>query len=377
MFGSRNFLFAAGDVPINNYGKLFTWSNNNSGQLGQNNTTFISSPVQVGAIATWTKVASGKLFSLAIKQDGTLWAWGKNNFGQLGQNNATSISSPVQIGAGTTWKSISVSQYTSFAIKTDGTMWAWGENYPFGQMGVSVRYHYSSPKQIGALTTWDSLGKPNYSSWNGAAIKTDGTMWMWGRNDFGQLGIGVGYGNNRSSPVQVLGTNWKKVQFGNIACVALKTDGTIWSWGCGYNGRLGHSTAHGVHYSSPKQIGGSTDWADISTTNESGHAVKTGGTMWAWGYNGAGRFGNDTASVNTSSPIQIGALTKWSLITASGSAAVLATKTDNTLWAWGSNTNGVLGLGNTANRSSPVQVGLLKKWVSVSVSTHSIGILSA
>ena len=200
----------------------FAWGYNGYGQLGQNNITYYSSPVQIPG-TTWSSISGGSQHSLARKTNGTLWAWGRNHRGQLGQNNTTSYSSPVQI-PGTTWSSISGGgeSLCSLATKTDGTLWVWGENQ-FGELGQNNTIRYSSPVQIPG-TTWSSVSSSSVSS---LATKTDGTLWAWGYNYFGNLGQ-----NNRvsySSPIQIPGTTWSSIDVGANHSLATKTDGTLWA----------------------------------------------------------------------------------------------------------------------------------------------------
>jgi len=179
-------------------GTLWSWGYGGNGRLGLNNTTNYSSPVQVGALTTWLEITAGYGWAAAIKTDGTIWMFGKNDRGQLGQGTVSAgISSPVQVGALTTWLKIASGAYHAMAIKTDGTLWAWGGNN-FGGLGQGNTTNYSSPVQVGALTTWDKIAGGPHASY---AIKTDGAFWSWGYNHEGQLG--VGNQTNYSSPVQV------------------------------------------------------------------------------------------------------------------------------------------------------------------------------
>jgi len=146
-------------------GTIWCWGEGGSGALGQGNTTDYSSPVQVGALTTWATIGPGSEtdqanseWSMAVKTDGTLWTWGENTKGQLGDGSTTDRSSPVQIGALTTWSSVSGGRKTSYAIKTDGTLWAWGNGEALGN-GTTTQI--SSPVQIGALTTWSKLPANN------------------------------------------------------------------------------------------------------------------------------------------------------------------------------------------------------------------------
>ena len=205
--------YLAGEWELNN--QLWSWGTNTYGRLGQNNTTEYSSPVQVPG-TTWSSI-SGAYHTLATKTDGTLWSWGQNSNGQLGQNNQTTYSSPIQI-PGTTWSSVSANiRSVSFATKTDGTLWSWGYNN-FGQLGQNNRTSYSSPIQIPG-TTW-SLVSASTGGQHSLATKTDGTLWAWGRNQFGKLGQ-----NNTtyySSPVQIPGTTWSVIFVNERRSFALK-----------------------------------------------------------------------------------------------------------------------------------------------------------
>ena len=359
--------------------ELYSWGGNVSGGLGLNDTVNRSSPVQVGALNTWETVAAMSRTSGAIKKDGTLWTWGLNGNGVLGQNTGYGVnrSSPVQVGALTTWYKLSAGSYDNnagahfLAVKTDGTMWSWGANGS-GQLGQNDTDARSSPVQVGALTEWAEVAAGVFSS---LAVKTNGTLWSWGKNEYGQLGLGSkNPGYDFSSPVQVGAlTTWSKVAMSQLTCAAIKTDGTLWMWGFGYQGQLGMDLSGGpAARSSPVQVGALTNWAAVSVTRISTFAVKTDGTMWAWGYNGQGRLGLNISSGNRSSPVQIGALTNWSKISANvrlGGAyggVCLAIKTDGTLWSWGNNIYGVLGLGDAIVRSSPAQVGSLTTWTNIS-----------
>jgi len=201
-------------------GTLWTWGYNAQGQLGKTDVVNRSSPVQVGALATWLNISAGYRFTVATKTDGTLWSWGENTYGQLGQNTdyLSSRSSPVQVGALTTWSNIACGQYFTVATKTDGTLWTWGDNSQ-GQLGQNTDYisGRSSPVQVGALTTWSKIAAGETFA---SAIKTDGTLWTWGYNNFGQLGLGNTA--NRSSPVQVGGSStWAAISGGQRNFIAL------------------------------------------------------------------------------------------------------------------------------------------------------------
>jgi alpha-tubulin suppressor-like RCC1 family protein len=348
--------------------ELYSWGRNANGQLGLGNTTDYSSPKQIGS-DNWVSLGAvqGRQVA-AIKPNGTLWTWGANAQGQLGLGNTTSYSSPKQVGSLTNWLTLSSGPYASvIAIKTDGTLWSWGRNTN-GELGLGNTTAYSSPKQVGSLTDWLKLSSGYYHT---IAVKTNGTLWTWGRNNIGQLG--QGNTTDRSSPVQVGAlTTWMQCGAGGgsvstAASAAIKTDGTLWVWGANNFGTLGLGNT--TLYSSPKQVGSLTNWAYINVGNGSMFAVKTDGTLWSWGLGGNGILGLGN-STNYSSPKQVGSLTNWLQISSTYRHA-MAIKTDGTLWGWGSNSFGRIGLGNTTSYSSPKQVGALTNWLNVAASWYS------
>jgi alpha-tubulin suppressor-like RCC1 family protein len=247
---------------------------------------------------------------MAVKTDGTLWTWGKNEKGTLGQNNTTSYSSPVQI-PGTTWKWVNYAgEDYILAIKTDGTLWRWGGN-PVGAGGDNLPgtgpARRSSPVQVPGTTWAYAAGNRNGHT---IATKTDGTLWCWGDNSKGQLGQNTNAASSysgMSSPVQVPGTTWSSEHGSKIAAAyqkvfAIKTDGTLWGWGRTVNGELGQNEGGYKDYSSPVQIPG-TNWDSISCV-EVVHATKTDGTLWSWGDQGHGK-GMLNSNVDRSSPTQV------------------------------------------------------------------------
>jgi alpha-tubulin suppressor-like RCC1 family protein len=347
--------------------QLFAWGYNNYGTLGQNDRDYRSSPVQISGDWTSFSGTSNTTNSLhGIKGDGTLWAWGRNNAsGNLGLNDIISRSSPTQVGSDATWAKVCSSNYNAMATKTDGTLWMWGDNLS-GALGLNQAHtlKISSPVQIPGTTWATGFAGRQFTM----AKKTDGTLWAWGSASYGNLAQNDK--TSRSSPVQIPGT-WNSIGIGWFGCTASKTDGTLWSWGYGNHGNLGQGQ-HNVSYSSPAQIPG-TSWNQATMNFYTALATRTDGTLLSWGYNNAGSSGllgqnqGGPTVASTSSPKQVPGTT-WNKIEV-GNSKMIATKTDGTLWTWGRNIYGSLGLGeenSPAYISSPTQIGSDSTWTSIS-----------
>jgi alpha-tubulin suppressor-like RCC1 family protein len=330
-------------------GTLWTWGLGTSGQLGNANITNRSTPVTTFAGGTnWKQVSGGFTHTAAIKTDGTLWTWGFGGNGRLGTNDTTTRSTPVTTFAGgTNWKQVSGGFHTA-AIKTDGTLWTWGFG-TFGQLGTNDITDRSTPvTTFAGGTNWKQV---SCGTLHTAAIKTDGTLWTWGLGTYGRLGTNDV--TNRSTPVTTFagGTNWKQVSGGGQHTAAIKTDGTLWTWGAGTFGQLGTNDV--TNRSTPvTTFAGGTNWKQVSGGFHTA-AIKTDGTLWTWGFGTSGQLGTNDVT-NRSTPVTTFAGgTNWKQVSG-GSGHIAAIKTDGTLWTWGFGTSGQLGTNDVTNRSTPV-----------------------
>lgn len=332
-------------IGVNN--KLYGWGatfdfNLNTSSSMQTNVT------QIGIDENWAKIDGGNRHVLLIKSNGTLWAMGWNGEGQLGDNSLLNRNTPIQVGLDNNWVAISAGQNFSLAIKNDGTLWAWGNNQN-GQLGIGTTVNQIVPVQVGNDTNWSKINasKNNFA----LAIKNDGTLWAWGRNDYGYLGLG-NY-STPNIPTQVgTNNNWLAVSSGLNHSLALKSDNTLWAWGRNAYGELGNNTT--ITSITPSQIGSENDWQYIDASYLSSKAIKFNGTLWCWGENSQGNLGDGT-STNKLIPTQIGIDSNWSGIF-SGHAHTLALKTNSEIYCWGTNNFGQLANGNTINLSSPYQI---------------------
>ena len=311
-------------------------------------------------------MAAGAYHTVAIKNDGTLWAWGLNEYGQLGNCTTTNNTYPVQVMSDV--KSVSAGYEHTVALKEDGTLWAWGRNN-FGQLGLGdggAGKERTSPKQIGVATNWVSVFA-GYA--HTLAIDNDGKFWAWGQNYYGQLGKGYAFddpsdSNAHYSPVQVgTATDWITVSVGNYHTVVLKKNGTLWAWGMNSSGQLGKGNNYivdnHIENYNPVQVGTDTDWITVFAVGSHTVAIKSNGTLWAWGSNNYGQLGKGNADPDGGgssypdnySPKQIGVATDWASVSG-GLYHTIAHKKNGTLWAWGRNNYGQLGKGNANDGSS-------------------------
>jgi alpha-tubulin suppressor-like RCC1 family protein len=351
-----------------------SWGRNQVGQLGDRTTVDKLCPVLVaGSITDWCQV-SGFNHVVAVRRNGTAWAWGCGGQGRLGSGTNTNTSSPVSVlGGFTDWCQVSAGESHSLAVRRDGTAWAWGSGGS-GRLGDGTTVAKSSPVSVlGNFTDWCQVSAGCAHS---LGVRTNGTIWSWGINGIGGLGDGTTV--NKSSPVSVVGgfTDWCQVSAGRAHSLAVRRNGTAWAWGPGSTGQLGDGTT--VNKSSPVSVlGGFTDWCQVSAGTSLDHSLglRTDGTIWSWGCNSSSQLGDGT-TVNKSSPVSVlGGFTDWCRVSAGGQHS-LAVRRNGTAWAWGNGTCGRLGLGYLGQRAVPVQVfGNYTNWCQVSAGEqHSLGI---
>jgi alpha-tubulin suppressor-like RCC1 family protein len=275
---------------IKTNGTLWGWGLSSTatspwGQVGDGTTINRSSPVQIGTLTNWSKlsnfgigVATGDnslrdSIGAAIDNVGGLYLWGSNTLGQQGNGHTidtrgiSTITSPIQIPFSTNWLNLSINESHSMAIKTDGTLWGWGANSS-GQLGLIDITTRSSPTQIGTLTNWSKIYAGINTSY---AIKTDGTLWAWGTNANGELG------NEPITPTILNIDSWSETDAGYSYTMGIKSNGTLWGWGFGASGQLGIPIPV-----SPIQLDSGTNWSKVAVYSTA-MAIKTDGSLWGWG----------------------------------------------------------------------------------------------
>jgi len=347
------------------------WGNNEYGQLGDG-TTFsqwvpevISSDGYV-MIAAGGEVSNGgdhperHEHSLVLKDNGTVWSCGYNGHGQLGLDNTSNSSTFKQAQGLTNVIAISAGGEHSLALKSDGTVWAWGLNWA-GQAGryPETYYDLTTPKCIIGLTSVKAIFTGTDSSF---FVKYDGTVWGIGNDGNGQLGDGQTR-VNRYDPIQAIGiNNIVEIAAGKFHTVALKSDGTVWAFGSNGYGQLGLGTI--IQANTPTKIPNLDNVIAISAGEYHSLALKSNGTVWAFGGNWSGQLGIGTTTKSLV-PVQTQGLTNIRIIEA-GSNSSFAINKAGQVWAWGDNYYCQFGNGSYENASSPVKAFLLPSIKSIS-----------
>jgi alpha-tubulin suppressor-like RCC1 family protein len=262
---------------------------------------------------------------------------------------------PAQVDAATTWNVPATGEDFACASRTDGTLWCWGRNFA-GRLGVGDAANRTAPTRVGVATTWSSVAA---GLTHACALRTDSTLWCWGNNGGGQLG--TGNTTSQDAPVQVTSpasTGWTSVTAGARFTCATRTGGVLYCWGENGAGQVGINSA--VNQSTPAQVSvpSTTGWSSVKAGFQHACALRSA-TLYCWGDGGGGRLGLGTVA-NHSTPQQV-AGTTWSQLSLGGDHSC-AIKSDGTLWCWGAGGNGRLGIGTTAEALSPAQVGSATTW---------------
>ena len=424
--------FAAGSIhslSIHADGSLWATGDNEYGQLGLPTSTPRSAGwVQVGTATDWVQVAAGQYHSLGLRADGTLYAWGVNFYGQLGSptNTGTDQANPTPTQVPGTYTQVAAGQYHSLGLRADGALYGWGDNYE-GQLGnpanngndtptttptqvagtytqvVAGNFHSLGLRADGSLWAWGFNGNGQLGIINGGAstatptqvagsyvrvaaggfhslgLRSDGALYAWGYNYSGQLGTTTNSGTTKSTPTptQVPGT-YTQVSAGYYYSLGLRADGALYTWGSNYSGQLGTTAKTGTDQPNPTPTQVAGTYAQVAAGHSHSLALRADGALLTWGFNGNGELGHGT-NIGTYAPNPTPTATGTALTTrstAAGSSFALAVRADGTLWAWGDNSYGQLGLPTTVSSTQqPRQVGTDRNWLMVATGdSHTLGL---
>ncbi len=333
-------------ILLNEQNYIYGFGSAQTGQLGLQSVNNVLSPAMFDSNGYWKDIFASSLRSFLLKNDGTLWATGNNIYGCLGISSSINSTNIItQIGSATNWMKIVGSPTHTVGLKEDGTLWGWGQNndYELGQGQGNNNLSQLTPIQIGTDNQWVDV---TVTAAGTLALKNDGTIW-----GCGQVGVLVNIGQNvYTTLTQGQSNNWAKISANGAFLLAQKMDGTLWGWGQNSFGQLGMGNFDGS-FAFPFQI--STDtWKDFATGLMRSYGIKSDGTLWAWGRNEEGQLGDGTFE-NRNVPTQIGTDNNWDRIYAQGNTTTVGVKTDGTVWVWGSNDFGQFGNG-TLNQGSTV-----------------------
>ena len=308
-------------------GTLWSWGNNTRGVTGQGTASGnTEEPTQVGTDTDWLQVSAGSSNAAAIKEDGTLWSWGANDFGATGLGTSTGdATTPTQVGSDDDWKQVSCGGERMMAVKDDGTLWGTGSNAGTA-LGIGFVGDVDVMTQVGTDTDWSKVSSG--LTQNGAGIKEDGKLFVWGSRN--QFVTGQGFSDGQTGdPVQLGAADWSDISVGGAPnwgyCLGIQSDGTLWSWGTNANGRTGRGTTVG-QTTTPTQVGSDDNWKSIHGGKLgdlcSSLGLKEDGTLWSWGSNNNGQTALGTSSGNTTSPAQVGSDTDWRVVDMGGTHAI-------------------------------------------------------
>ena len=345
-------------------GTLYAWGWNGSGQVGDGSGSDQHSPVAVSTTSglnSVSAISAGNQHSLALKSDGTVWAWGSDNNGELG-NGVYVSGQPTPLMVLTSKLSgvvaIAAGYEHSLTLKSDGTVWAFG-NDNYGEMGDGAAVHQQQydPVQVSQSTGLTGVVAISGGQDFSLALKNDGTVWAWGRNNYGQLGNGTTTDTNVPGQVSSL-SGVMFIAAGGEFALALKRDGTVWAWGWNSSGQVGNGTTTDQH--TPVQV--LTDTLAISAGWYHAMAIKSDLSVWVWGKNSDyGELGDGTAN-NALSPEAVPNLSgeEFKAISAGGNHCLAVRASDGVVIAWGWNLYGQLGVGSSGGyRNTPAPVNTL------------------
>jgi alpha-tubulin suppressor-like RCC1 family protein len=348
-------------------GSVWTWGSDVSGKLGDgqvspsynvtNNDSFlplhVHGPGNVGYLNSIVAISAGESHNLALRSDGTVWAWGWNGLGQLGNGTTNDASTPVQVSGLTNVVAISGRGYHCLALKSEGTVWAWGWN-SWGQLGNGTTSFTAVPVQVVGLTNPATISAGYMIS---MALMSNGTVQVWGTDRKGEMGQGV-FNTSSYTPIPVRGlSNVVSVSADFQEPEALKSDGTIWMWGWNNLGQLGIGTTYDTNM--PVQVLNLTNMIFAGATGDRNNcAISADHTVWTWGRNYNGQLGIGTSDQDPHPiPVQVPAFgNSYTVMVQTPDWHSLALQADGTLWAWGANDHGQLGNNSTNDCYRPTLV---------------------
>jgi alpha-tubulin suppressor-like RCC1 family protein len=335
-------------------GQAWAWGYAADGELGNNASTNSAVPVQMVGQSAATRIADSDASAYVLHADGTVAASGFNLDGELGNGGNTGSYVPVSVTGLTGITAIGAGYRSGYAVRADGTVASWGKNGE-GELGDGLATSSNVPVTVTGITTAVAVSGGNV---NGYALLADGTVRAWGDSPAGQLGNGSLLRSSVPVTVSTLTsvlTGVTAIAAGGNSAYALRSDGTVWAWGEGGHGELGNNS--NANSSTAVQVTGLTGVVAIAGGGDAGYALLSNGTVVSWGNGGNGRLGNN-ALTDSLVPVAVSGLTGVTAVSASGAIAYALTS-DGHVHTWGFGARSALGNGSTSDSKTPVTVSNL------------------
>jgi alpha-tubulin suppressor-like RCC1 family protein len=342
--------------------RAWAWGNNSHGELGNGTVTRyggIPTPGHVLGLSGVASLAGGSNFSLALTSSGNVWAWGDSGWGQLGQGGYDSSTTPVRVPGLRRVRAIAAGSLHALALKANGTVWAWGFDY-FGQVGNGTSGgNVLSPVRVVGLSNIVAIaaGAGGDTSY---ALRSDGTVWAWGYDGLGQLGNGTSDESPHSTPVEVSHLSGvTAIGAGTWHALAVRTDGTVVAWGSNQDRQLGaktSTTCSTYDYpcsTTPVEVRGLSGVTRVAGGGAFSLALAQDRSVWGWGANDYGQLATGSAGSDVPAPTKARLVSVRAI--AAGGEHTVALAADGTVWSAGRNGLGQLGDGTFTDRAAPVE----------------------
>lgn len=300
-------------------------------------------PLPVGR---WKSVTVSFTTGCGITVDGELWCWGQGFAGQLGTGATPGTSPPTRVGAASDWTQVSTEGELTCGLRGGGDLWCWGNNYE-GALGTGViNQRFPTPQQVSAGVVWKVVETGDFRA---CAIRSDDTLWCWGSNTKG--GLGIGSLVNEPRPVQVGTSTWSSVTVGFSTTCGIRTDGSAWCWGDNYLGQVGDGTT--TRRTAPVPVMPGTTWQAIDVGYEHTCAVSSTLAVWCWGRNSEGQVG-DGSVADRNLPVVVAAPPITQVTTGAFHSCGRTTAGD--LWCWGDASRGRIAGFDQVSLRAPAQL---------------------
>ncbi len=378
---------AAGDssgYAVLSNGSAYSWGNNANGQLGNNSVAQTTVPVQITGLSKVDYIQGGGAYAMARLADGTLWSWGNNANGRLGVGSTTQSLVPIQVSGVSSIFSMAAGKSHGILLRSNGDYMGWGDNF-YGQVGDSSNLQRLAPvKVLREEVVLSGVVQAEASSGGHTIVlRPNGEVYGWGANFFGQMGHNLGQDSATSADIVAGISEVAKVSVGEDFTLALRSNGTVWIWGRNNRGQYANGTISTSANITPTQVAGLTNIIDIQAGPDYGMALEADGTVWIWGNNEFGIRADGIISTTETSVFHVTAMSEVIGI-AAGHYHISVLKSDGTIWSWGKNSsygtnfaNGMLGNGSIVDSPVPVQVSGLSNQMDVSAGLYFSMALSA